>query len=93
MEGWKDRQDYWDNVAGSPQSTILHKTLESSHKATRLRMYKAALDALDGGQALADTLFKLDKAWQEKRIGATFQFPGDKAATITASGVVFSSKH
>jgi len=86
-------QDYWEEVAGAPYSTILHKTLEQSHKAARLRMFKAALDALDGGQALADTLFKLDKAWLEKRVGATFQFPGDKTATIKALGVVFSSKH
>ena len=65
----------------------------SDLQALRLRLYKALLDKLGEGQALADTLFKLDKAWQEKRVSSTFQFPGEKTATIIATGVVFSSIH
>ncbi|QJB58494.1 tRNA lysidine(34) synthetase TilS [Pseudodesulfovibrio sp. zrk46] len=84
---------FWDDFTAETPSTILHKTLESSHQAVRLRMYKAALDSIGKGQALADTLFKLDEAWQENRVGVVFQFPNEKTATITSSGVVFSSKH
>lgn len=86
-------QDYWDSVTRNTSHQLNTDLLKSSHKAVRLRLYKATLDALGAGQALAHTLFKLDGAWLEGRTGSTFQFPGDKVATITASGVVFSSKH
>ncbi|MEF2229546.1 MAG: tRNA lysidine(34) synthetase TilS [Pseudodesulfovibrio sp.] len=86
--------DYWGALTASQAGPLIaNVVLIKSHKALRLRLYKAALDGVGGGQALADTLFKLDIAWQEKRIGATFQFPGDKTATVAPSGVVFSAKH
>jgi tRNA(Ile)-lysidine synthase len=86
-------QDFWDGLESGACENLDNSRLESLHKAERLHLYKACLDCLGPGQALADTLFKLDEAWQEKRNTAVFQFPGDKTATITASGVVFSSKH
>lgn len=84
---------YWQEQTSESTSTLLNAELRAAHQALRLRLYKAALDKLGQGQALADTLFKLDKAWTGKRIGTTFQFPGDKSATIIASGVVFSRSH
>lgn len=85
--------DYWDELAGCDSDVLSNVFLERSHQAVRLRLYKSCLDSLGPGQALAHTLFKLDEAWSENRIGATFQFPGGKTASITASGVVFSFKH
>ena len=86
-------QDYWTEKTSDSHDLVSQKRLVKAHKATRLRLYKTALDALDGGQVLAETLFKLDRAWQENKVGSIFQFPGNKTATITASGVVFSAKH
>ena len=86
--------DYWDSELHHIDSLVSGDSLINSHKAKRLRLYKAALDNVGhGGQALADTLFKLDEAWSDKRMGATFQFPGGRTATITQSGVLFSAKH
>ena len=86
-------QDFWNGLESGACENLDNARLKSLHKAERLHLYKACLDRLGPGQALADTLFKLDEAWREKRNTAVFQFPGDKTATITASGVVFSSKH
>lgn len=85
--------DYWDQLANGKGDALSQELLEQSHKAVRLRLYKATLDSLGPGQVLAHTLFKLDEAWGEKRVGTTFQFPGEKTATITASGIVFSVNH
>lgn len=90
--GSADR-DYWDAQTATAGTTLTDATLARAHRALRLRLYKSALDRLGPGQALADTLFRLDRAWQDGRIGATFQFPGDKTAAVTGSGVVFSAKH
>lgn len=86
-------EDYWNEITSSPDEELSNSTLDSLHKAVRLRLFKASLDALGQGQVLAQTLFKLDEAWQEKHVGSVFQFPGEKLATITSSGVVFSLKH
>ena len=86
-------QDYWDSLTADTGKSLENNLLEKAHQALRLRLYKAVLDRLGPGQALADTLFKLDEAWMEKRFGATFQFPGDKTGTITVTGVVFASTH
>ncbi len=85
-------RDYWDKSTSSVTNPIPNDVLKTSHQASRLRQYKAVLDSLGSGQALADTLFKLDKAWLEKRNGSTFQFPGEKTAIISPTGVVFSVK-
>jgi len=86
-------QDYWQSMTSSASEILENALLETAHQALRLRLYKSCLDQLGSGQVLADTLFKLDEAWQEKHIGSTFQFPGDKTATITAAGVVFGCTH
>lgn len=85
--------DYWDEMTGTPRHTLAQETLESQHQAVRLRRYKSCLDALGPGQALAHTLFKLDEAWREGHVGATLQFPGDKTASVTSEGVVFTRSH
>ena len=85
--------DYWDQATVALPNTLDNDTLKGVHKAVRLRMYKTCLANLGPSQALAHTLFKLDEAWEEKRVGAVFQFPGEKTVRITASGVVFSAKH
>lgn len=85
--------DYWNSITQSLPKTLDNEVLKDAHKAVRLRMYKACLANLGPEQALAHTLFKLDEAWEEKRVGAVFQFPGEKTATIIASGVVFSTTH
>ncbi|MFH1915207.1 MAG: tRNA lysidine(34) synthetase TilS [Pseudomonadota bacterium] len=90
--GEADR-DYWSAQTARVGEQILNATLVAAHRALRLRLYKAALDRLGPGQALADTLFGLDRAWQDRRTGAVFQFPGEKTAVVTGSGVVFSAKH
>ncbi|WP_272699760.1 tRNA lysidine(34) synthetase TilS [Desulfovibrio sp. Fe33] len=85
-------QDFWSELETEACEILDNARLEALHKAQRLHLYKACLDRLGSGQALADTLFKLDEAWQDHRNNAVFQFPGDKTATVTVSGVVFSSK-
>ena len=85
--------DYWDQSTAALTDTLDNDTLNGVHKAVRLRMYKACLSKLGPSQVLAHTLFKLDEAWEEKRVGAVFQFPGEKTVRITALGVVFSAKH
>ncbi|WP_187170375.1 tRNA lysidine(34) synthetase TilS [Salidesulfovibrio onnuriiensis] len=87
--------DYWDRSvsASDTGSELLSKTLlDESHSSLRLRMYKRRLDALGPGQVLADSLLKLDFAWVEKRLGAVFQFPGEKIAKVTVNGVLFGFK-
>jgi len=90
--GEMDRR-YWDSLTASVGEHIANATLAESRRALRLRLYKAALDRLGPAQVLADTLFGLDRAWQDRRFGAVFQFPGDKTAVVTSDGVVFSAKH
>nr|WP_287410295.1 tRNA lysidine(34) synthetase TilS [Pseudodesulfovibrio sp.] len=86
-------KDYWQSMTFSPSETLDNAFLKTAHQALRLRLYKSCLDQLGSGQVLADSLFKLDEAWQGKNVGATFQFPGDKTAIITAVGVVFDCTH
>jgi len=83
-------QDYWHEVAKPVSHELSNELLNGLHKAVRLRLYKAHLDALGSGQTLAHTIFKLDDAWLEKRIGASLQFPGNKTVSITSTGLVFS---
>lgn len=86
-------EDYWTTACEIREELIPAETLNKAHKALRLRLYKAGLDRLGPGQALADTLFRLDQAWLEKRTGAMFQFPGEKTARIARKGVVFRHTH
>lgn len=63
--------------------------LENCAKALRLRVCKACLESLGPGQPLAESLFRLERAWQEKRLGATLQFPGGKEVKVTPAGLLF----
>jgi tRNA(Ile)-lysidine synthase len=85
--------DYWDIATADTTECLENARLNELHKACRLRLYKACLDRCGPGQVLAETLFKLDEAWQDKRVGTVFQFPGEKSASITASGVLFKATH
>lgn len=88
--------DFWQEAVSECEETagfLSRRVLDTSHQALRLRLYKHLLDELGAGQGLADTLLKLDIAWQEKRVGAVFQFPGDKTVKVTSKGLVFGFKH
>ena len=63
--------------------------LERAPQALRLRLYKHELDALGPGQALHTNLRQLDTAWQARRTGKSFQFPGDKIARVEREGLRF----
>lgn len=70
------------------QGHFLDRTdLDGLHPALRLRLFKAMLDLLGPGQVLYGSLRRLDAAWQEKRTGATIQFPSGKQASITKAGI------
>ncbi len=89
----KIEEQYWAAQVTDSSDTIFNTVLDQAHQALRLRLYKSSLDNLGKGQALADTLFKLDRAWRMNRVGSSFQFPGNKTATIVAHGVVFCRTH
>lgn len=90
--------DYWAEVEREsevrplPQGGVLlpAATLDRSHQALRLRLYKRCLEVLGPGQALADNLLRLDRSWREKRAGATVQFPGGKSAVVLSQGIAFT---
>lgn len=63
--------------------------LAAEHKAVRLRWYRDVLSRLGQGQALAETLHRLDAAWLTKVRGKTLQFPGGKRARVEQSGIRF----
>lgn len=67
--------------------------IEPLHPALRLRLYRRVLDSLGPGQVLADSLLLLDQAFAHKRTGCLVQFPGSKAARITALGIDFSREN
>ncbi|MCL1916212.1 MAG: tRNA lysidine(34) synthetase TilS [Desulfovibrionaceae bacterium] len=72
------------------QSLLLSSLLRGLDKALRLRLYKARLEALGPGQPLLNNLLALDRAWQKKKTGALFQFPGRKNARLEPEGISFS---
>ncbi len=81
-------------VPGAPGALLLPGALLAPlAPAQRLRLFKAALEALGPGQPLAEGLFRLERAWASGRGGAVLQFPGPKTARILAGaarGVRFS---
>lgn len=62
-------------------------TLNTLDAALRPRLFKAALDRLGPGQALADGLFRLDGLWTGRAFGRRVRFPGDKEAVVVKAGV------
>lgn len=88
-------QAYWSEqcevrIEGPEHFLAAH--LLDGHQALRLRLFKAVLDALGPGQARADHILRLDRAWTEGKIDCCIQFPGDKHARITAAGILFVRK-
>jgi tRNA(Ile)-lysidine synthase len=89
--------DYWDDLAAAffaeagqpgPGGLVLcRERLTAAHPALRLRLLKASLDRLGPGESRADTLFELEAAFAEGRLGGVFEFPGGKRARIDAAGV------
>lgn len=69
--------------------TLPAALLRELSPSQRLRLYKAALEALGPGQPLADALFRLERAWSEGRPDKTIQFPGPKEAQVSKRGVTF----
>lgn len=53
----------------------------------RLRWLKDALARIGPGQALAENLLQLERAWREQNLGAVLQFPGDKRARLQKDGI------
>ena len=74
----------------SPVLTLESVCLSTLPAALRLRLYKETLALLGPGQALSTTLMHLDEAWQNKRTGAVFQFPGNKTATVYKGYIRFA---
>jgi tRNA(Ile)-lysidine synthase len=85
--------DYWNQALPSVSPPLKEHLLEADklnvHQAVRLRLYKAVLDAMGPGQALASHLVLLDKAWMRKNCGQTIQFPGDKVGRVEPWGIRF----
>jgi tRNA(Ile)-lysidine synthase len=85
-------KDYWQEAAGGEAEESAGGLFQPAaalegHPARRLRLLKAGLDTLGPGQALTDNLIKLERAWEERRLGARVQFPGSKTATVTPEGI------
>lgn len=87
-------EDYWSRLGSSaPTKTngcFLDAETLQFHPAHRLRLYKTILDAMGPGQALAEHLLGLDKAWENKKNGHQVQFPGDKVACVESGGIRFT---
>lgn len=63
--------------------------LNKRHPALRLRIYKAILDSMGKGHSLAESLLRLDQAFQDRKYGSIFQFPGSKRVSINKNGLLF----
>ena len=67
--------------------------LHDAPQALRLRLFMCCLQLLGGGQALADNLLALDRAWtgvgSGPHSGKIIQLPGKTAARTTADGIWF----
>lgn len=86
---WQNRlQKIVDSVGSS--HTLERKTLRTLCQSERLRLYKMLLDNLGDGQACANTLLSLDDAWQKQRGGLSFQFGGNKIASVSRGNITFS---
>ncbi len=90
--------DYWTEMErGSSMQPLPHgglllpvATLDRSHQALRLRLYKRCLEVLGPGQARADNLLRLERSWRERRVGVKVQFSGGKSAIVLSQGIAFT---
>ncbi|MDZ7759733.1 MAG: tRNA lysidine(34) synthetase TilS [Desulfovermiculus sp.] len=91
-EYWNmDLQAHISSELVLPQGILLPaERLDDLHPAQRLRWYRHVLEQQGPGQALANTLFILDRAWQQRAWHKRFQFPGNKEIRITPQGLVCS---
>lgn len=84
---------YWeeqlDRCAPARSSVLPNAQLKGAAQALRLRLYKERLESLGPGQALVESLLKLDRAWTRGEGGKTLQFPGDKRCRVTREGLEF----
>lgn len=86
-------EEYWTlelpELPAPGRDFLLDSALLDGHQAKRLRLYKAILDSMGPGQALANHILLLDKAWVRKNCGRTIQFPGGKMASVEPGGIRF----
>lgn len=85
---WEERT--WSGVELQNDGRVVIPAPQlSEHPALRYRLYKRALDMLGPGQALNDSLDRLDRIVAEKKTGKRVQFPGDKVARLAKEGLEF----
>lgn len=65
------------------------RVLKSASCALRQRLYITILERLGPGQALSESVSQLDGLWSAAASGKRVQFPGDKEARISKSGIRF----
>ncbi|XPV77860.1 MAG: tRNA lysidine(34) synthetase TilS [Desulfovibrio sp.] len=92
-------RDFWQGevlkvaAQGEPLNDgvlLKRPVLESIHQALRQRVYLYMLGTLGTGQALADSIEKLDQLFVQKRTGKAVQFSGDKVVQIKKQGLFFT---
>ncbi len=90
---WKELVEAAAAGTAAGQAWLLQDSfLRTCPKALRLRLYKHFLDRLGPGQALSHTLQQVDRAFEDKRRGTAFQFPGNKQIFVTPEGLRFERK-
>lgn len=89
-------EEHWKEVIGGIAPEVVdgglflsRQVLDGCSPATRQRLYVSLLDRLGPGQALADTVSGLDRAYVSGSCPATIQFPGGKVAKVTTAGILF----
>jgi len=89
---------HWDTLVQKASKHLVYEAdciflpaelLESSTCALRQRLYVSALERLGPGQALSESVFLLDGLWRIAASGKRVQFPGDKEARVSKSGIRF----
>jgi tRNA(Ile)-lysidine synthase len=89
-------ESYWESTlswappVSEGEVLLPAEPLAHRHRAERLRVYKQCLDGLGPGQALFESLLRLDEGFLAGRIGGTHQFPGNKTARILPEGISFT---
>jgi tRNA(Ile)-lysidine synthase len=88
-------QKFWDHRIAQHlgnRERFIPSHLSELDRAERYRLIKHTLECMGPGQPLSESIFTLDRLWQNKVTGKTVQFPGDKTGTITRGGIVFAKK-
>jgi tRNA(Ile)-lysidine synthase len=89
-------EDYWKNAAPPALSDdggdifLPRAALRSLPKAARLRVYAQTLRGAGEGQIRSDSLFAMDDAWEKRRYGKIFLFPGGTGARLSREGIRLS---